>query len=373
MTEISPTTILVGFFASPDTLSIESAVSAWSKKYDLRVECFHCSHPDELERRLRTGTVVLHALSFTRGAAAEFLRTCSPALLTRCYGSCEEHAPEQASYWHAKHFICGRGPDSLKWMLRHLTAVLEGTPSSLRYGPASSHTIDVYTPPLALMENPVGVAILHGGFWRAGFGRDMMSGVSARLALSGCYVWNIDYDPGTGGQIDACLRSIEDALAFVARCATTHGITKDNLVLMGHSAGGHLSLLMASRDQPVFGRVWALAPVTDLKAAHADKIGAGAVEQLADKSTPMGELHKKYSPTMNPPRCAVTLVHGLADQTVPAEQSKRYSTSMANDFKISTIMHLLPAANHMDLINENGRHWVKIQEELLSSLVPHSS
>ena len=181
--------------------------------------------------------------------------------------------------------------------------------STMRYGPHPEQVADLWLP-----DGPgphAGVVLVHGGCWRAQYGRDLENRVAADLAARGLAVWNLEYRRlDCGGDWPAPL---EDVVA--AATALPAEIDAGRVAIAGHSAGGHLALLAASRLR-VRG-VLAQAPVSDLRLAAELGACAGAVERLPEQGAP--------SPIDDPPRTEVLLVHGDADEHVSVELSRRYA------------------------------------------------
>jgi len=87
----------------------------------------------------------------------------------------------------------------------------------------------------------------HGGGWISGF-RNQPNNVSWSkfLASKGFATASIDYRLAIRNNMEIILADYTDALDFVKDNAEKLKISKDNIVLMGLSAGGHLALLYAS-------------------------------------------------------------------------------------------------------------------------------
>ncbi|MBN2060774.1 MAG: alpha/beta hydrolase [Deltaproteobacteria bacterium] len=87
----------------------------------------------------------------------------------------------------------------------------------------------------------------HGGGWISGF-RKQPNNISWSkfLASKGFASASIDYRLAIRNSMDIILSDYSDALDFVKNNAEKLRIDKDNIVLMGLSAGGHLALLYAS-------------------------------------------------------------------------------------------------------------------------------
>jgi acetyl esterase/lipase len=174
--------------------------------------------------------------------------------------------------------------------------------------------------------------VIHGGFWRARYGRKLMTPVSRDLAGRGWAAWNIEYrrlgNLSGGGW--PC--TFDDVAAAVDLLADLPALDLSRVVAIGHSAGGHLATWVAARpslDAEPRVRVTAAvsqAGVVDLRHAWELRLSAGVVEQLLD-GTP-DERPDRYalaSPAeLVPTGVPVLLVHGGRDDTVPPIISERY-------------------------------------------------
>jgi len=161
------------------------------------------------------------------------------------------------------------------------------------------------------------LVIVHGGFWRPQYGRDQTGPMATALAATGWTVAAIGYRriPGVP---DA---SVDDVLLALERlpALTTHH--DGRVVVIGHSAGGHLALLAATRAASLHG-VLALAPAADLQLAHELVLGNGAVAAyLGTEPARREDLdpQRRAAPTM-----ATMLLHGDHDAVVPLRVSQAY-------------------------------------------------
>jgi acetyl esterase/lipase len=181
------------------------------------------------------------------------------------------------------------------------------------------------------------VVLVHGGFWQPGYDRHLEDEVAESLAADGFAVWNIDYALADT-EWPAALVDAAAAMDHVATSSLTHRLDLARVAVVGHSAGGHLALWLASRgelpaDAPgASPRVRATvavgqAPVADLVAAAQEGVGSGAVEELVGGLPE--EVPDRYAVTspqaLLPVRgVRITLVHGDADDRVPLRQSTAY-------------------------------------------------
>jgi len=119
----------------------------------------------------------------------------------------------------------------------------------LRYGPGPLETLDLFLPE----STPKGTFVfIHGGYWRALDKRDH-SFVAGPFVEQGLAVAVINYDlcPAVSVThiVDACRRG----LAWVVREGPAHGANAGNVVIGGHSAGGHLTAMMFCTDWRAHG------------------------------------------------------------------------------------------------------------------------
>ena len=176
------------------------------------------------------------------------------------------------------------------------------------------------------------VVLFHGGFWRMPYGREEFMPVIADLTSHGHSVFNAEYRrvgvegggwPGTGEDVLAAL-TFANTLEIDGRRPAALGV-----VVAGFSAGGHLALWAASelvrRGEGWVRRAIGLAPVADLEAAAAARLGNGAVAGLlgARAGTPSG--YAEASPRARLPLGVPQhIIHGTADTAVPIAMSREY-------------------------------------------------
>nr|WP_281496895.1 prolyl oligopeptidase family serine peptidase [Ornithinimicrobium sp. F0845] len=224
----------------------------------------------------------------------------------------------------------------------------------MEYGDHPDQVVDLTEP----VGPAAGVAFLvHGGYWRARFTRDLMEPLAADLAGRGWVVANVEYRRvGTGGGWPQTPQDVAAGLALVARLRVERG-WPGRLVSVGHSVGGQLALLAA---QPV-DAVVALAPVTDLARTRAERLGEDAVQEFIPE--PPEERPEPYtagSPIARlPVGRPVLVVHGDADTRVPPAHSADY-VARARAAGDSVTELLLPGVDHLTLIDPAQPHWADV-------------
>ncbi|WP_414660368.1 alpha/beta hydrolase [Horticoccus sp. 23ND18S-11] len=186
---------------------------------------------------------------------------------------------------------------------------------------------------------PFPVAILvHGGGWdsgdkqgsdKPGNGADITPWFAPFTAAK--FTWfSINYRLAPKHRWPACFDDVQTAIRWVKANAAVYKGDARRIVLVGHSAGGHLVALSATRSnadtrvQAVVG----FAPVTDHEQDLAQRGGLSiALQHLLDRPrevTPDALTQLRAMSPVNRVRAGqppVLLIHGDADKTVPMQQS----------------------------------------------------
>ena len=118
------------------------------------------------------------------------------------------------------------------------------------------------------------VLLVHGGFWRPDIDRTHTRPMAEAIAAAGWSVALPEYARVTGDPAP----TLADLTAVLTQAPRLAGRHNGSVILIGHSAGGHLALwATAARRCPTLAGTVALAPVADLLLAHEMALGHGAV------------------------------------------------------------------------------------------------
>ena len=183
------------------------------------------------------------------------------------------------------------------------------------FGPASQPA-DVRLAGEPAADRPV-LVVVHGGFWRPAFDRLHLRPMTEAPAVAGWASVTPEYRR-VPGRPDL---AVDDVHAAVRAVATVPELAGRPLVLVGHSAGGHLVLQAAAAlEQPV--GVLALAPVADLRLAQELRLDGDAVQAfLGEDAAGRPDLDPALLPA---PAGRVRVVHGTGDAIVPLAVSESY-------------------------------------------------
>lgn len=109
------------------------------------------------------------------------------------------------------------------------------------------HRLDLYLPANASKNSPL-IIWVHGGAW---FMNDKYADMGymrktiKRLLESGYALASIDYRHSTTASMPAQIQDCIQGVQYLHDHASTYGLNKNNFILMGFSAGGHLASLLA--------------------------------------------------------------------------------------------------------------------------------
>ncbi len=236
-------------------------------------------------------------------------------------------------------------------------SVLERTATApdsvVRWGPGNDDVADVRVGAVLgtdSAERPL-LVMVHGGFWRPAYDRVHVRPMTQALAAMGWTVAAPEYrrvpgDPrATTDDVRTALRMLPSALA---------GAHDGRVIVLGHSAGGHLAL-WAAAAAPAPGLVGtvALAPVCDLAGAEREGLGSGAVESFLGAGA-------AARPDLDPTRLGaatgrVVLLHGTDDEIVPLRQSQAYA-----DAHPAAVLEAVPDTGHFALIDPASWAWPRV-------------
>lgn len=217
---------------------------------------------------------------------------------------------------------------------------------SISLGKSVDQVIDFYLPK---ERNENLIVLIHGGYWRPEYDRKHLAPLAKALSNFGWSVALIEYRRIIGNP-DAMISDVISAIEELSK-------RYSKLILIGHSAGGHLALIAAHRVNP--SALIALAPLTNLIAAEELDLDEGAVSDFLGAPA---SLRPDLDPTRLPALSIPTVViHGALDIRVPINFSREYSAQNAGKN-----MHYLEFGNlgHFELIDPRSEIFAEISRVL---------
>jgi len=226
------------------------------------------------------------------------------------------------------------------------------------------------------------VVVIHGGCWLAEYDLEHIGRLCAALTAAGAATWSLEYRRvgDEGGGWPGTFLDVGRGIDHLRELEFHYPLDLKRVVIMGHSAGGHLALWAAARykipeqsplymAKPLAVRgVVSLAGITDLR-TYTGGCGDAVQRLMGGSPAEVGERYRHASPRQQLPLpdIAVRLVHGRRDSIVPLEQAESYRLlSRTNGGNVQ--LSVLDQAGHFELIDPDSRAWPMVRRAVFSLL-----
>ena len=203
-------------------------------------------------------------------------------------------------------------------------------------------------------EAPSVAVLIHGGFWRQRYGRELEGGIARDLLARGWAVWNIEYRRLGGG--GGWPETFEDVRAAIGALP----VEASRVVAIGHSAGGQLAVWAAAEG--LVDAAVAQAGALDLDQLSRLGTSDNVVNQLLG-GTPdeVPERYAQASPRRRLPiGVPLLLVHGERDDDVPVHISREFAAAAGDGCELVVI----DDEGHMEHLEPGSRCWAAVTEWL---------
>ncbi|HKJ85048.1 MAG TPA: alpha/beta hydrolase [Spirochaetia bacterium] len=229
------------------------------------------------------------------------------------------------------------------------------------YTDLSDVRLDVYSPPEG-DDHPV-LIFVHGGGWDS-YDKELFAPVAMQLLPRDMVVVIPDYTLHPDATYEQMAGEIAASVAWTLENAAHYRGNPNRVVLSGHSAGGHLSGLVAfdPRWLATEGRSprelcgWiGLSGVYDVNLQMAFERSNGGTAPVMTAVMQGEENFATASPASYPTRSRnahverAWLIHGIDDQTVPVAMSESFA-SLLTRAGVETELMLYPDRGHSDFL-----------------------
>jgi acetyl esterase/lipase len=224
------------------------------------------------------------------------------------------------------------------------------------------------------------LAFIHGGFWRSKYDLSHAGHICAALTEAGIATWNLEYRRigNEGGGWPGTFQDIARGLRKLFEVAPEYDIDRDRVVVMGHSAGGHLAIWSAGlsripKESPVHAEplpmraAISLAGAVDLREVWRLGLGDGVVcDLLGGTPERVPDRYAAGSPAdLLPLGVPHVIIHGVDDDIVPLAIGEGYVASAAKAGDDVTLL-ALPNTDHFAVIDPESEIW----QEILAAILP---
>jgi acetyl esterase/lipase len=231
---------------------------------------------------------------------------------------------------------------------------------------------------------PVAV-VIHGGCWKKFADLHNTVPMSDALRKAGIATWNVEYRrvDNDGGGWPGTYRDIGAAVDYLRTIADEHRLDLQRVIVIGHSAGGHLALWTAGRHRlregsplhvkdplPIRGVVNLAGPgrLQSLTAEHLQK-ACGSVpvpELLGGEIERVPERLRDGSPAeMLPLGVPQILITGSLDWLIPPSLGDEYA-ALARTAGDDVQMKVIEGAGHFEVIAPGTQAWPVVEAAVLS-------
>jgi acetyl esterase/lipase len=223
------------------------------------------------------------------------------------------------------------------------------------------------------------MVVIHGGSWRARYGKVIMRGLVGDLVRRGWAAWNIEYRRlENGGGWPATFEDVAAAIDHLRQLDAPLDLTR--VCVLGHSAGGHLALWAAARDKlppgapgqvaggpPVpLRQAIVQAGVCDLAAAYRRWHGGAARALMGGGPDEFPERYAAGDPAaLIPLEMPALLVHGVIDEVVSIELSRSYANAARSVGAAVELVEIEGAAGrHRTHLDPRSAAWAAVTPRL---------
>lgn len=259
---------------------------------------------------------------------------------------------------------------------------------NISYGPASSQfgVLRIPKKPSPFTDNdgriPV-VILIHGGGWNIDNDLGLMRAIAADLSRRGYATWNLEFRRigEQGGGWPTTILDVGAGIDHIRSLADNYPLDLSRVIVLGHSAGGQLSLWAGGRGSIPFDSelfcdtaliprlVIGMAPVADLTDIYdtvlwdpVTSIPALLGGGIRDVPSRVAAANPK---ALLPFGIEQLVVQGLNDLHILPENSKRYVKAASDS---GDCVELIEAADaeHLSLLLPTHHSWRTVAEALSS-------
>lgn len=249
--------------------------------------------------------------------------------------------------------------------------------ATFSYGNSSHQFGDLYLPNFGGLH-PV-IVLIHGGCWREQYDLKPLGTMCRALVSEGFAVWNIEYRrEGNGGDWPHMFFDVAYATDYLRQIAVKYNLNLEQVLTVGHSAGGHLALWLAARQRipftselyiknPLMIRgVVSLAGIADLVHAIENDVceGALAVVMGGDNQT-VPEHYQVGSPHALLP-LGVPQTHIIGEHDAAFMDTVKSYVTAAQKAGDEVELMIPSNAGHFELVSVASETWQIVRDAIVT-------
>ncbi len=243
------------------------------------------------------------------------------------------------------------------------------------YGDEAQQFAELYMPATA-SPHPV-ILLAHGGCYYESYNLQPISPVARSLADEGFAVWNIEYRrAGNGGDFPNMFLDVGAAADYLREVADAHELDLSQVVSVGHSAGGHLALWLAGRQQLsatsavytadplLIAGVVGLAPIADIAdALDQGMCGPALPTVISSHQTATATNLEDVSPAAMLP-LGIPQIHLVGTEDKLIRRNIQRYVDAAEEASDGVELIVLEGAGHFELVAVDRPEWQQAVEAI---------
>lgn len=207
------------------------------------------------------------------------------------------------------------------------------------------------------------------------YGLAYIGHMAAALAREGVATWSLEYRRvgDAGGGWPGTFQDVAAGTDYLRILAAKYPLDLGRVIVAGHSAGGHLALLLAARMNEPRGNplplraVVPMAAITDLRRTGT-ACDSSVSMLMGGTAAERAEQYNSASPiNLLPIRASQTFIHGEDDRIVPPGMVRDYAEA-ARKRGDNPGMILIPKAGHFEIVDPESSAWPIVRNEILKLL-----
>ncbi|MCS7193113.1 MAG: alpha/beta hydrolase [Armatimonadetes bacterium] len=259
----------------------------------------------------------------------------------------------------------------------------------LTYGPNERNELDLFLPKDEGENLRPAVVIIHGGAWRSG-NKKQLRLIAEMFAKRGYVAAAINYRLAPKYSYPAQLDDCQRVVRWLRKNAKDFRIDQKSFGAAGASAGGHLSLLLGTREtrddsdpelKGISSKVQCVLSIfgptdfTSERYVQASKIpfvGKALIEFVGKTYDEAPDLWKEVSPVhhVSPDDAPTFIIHGDQDFLVPLEQSERFVEALKK-VGVEVKLVVIKGMGHGPTTPEQREEFVKAINEAIDFFDKH--